>query len=256
MIKFFRNIRKTMIKENKVTKYLLYAIGEIVLVVIGILIALGINNWNENRKSLNQEHKILISLKADFLESKERLLESMKMQKNAIRKSSELIKIFEGKIPRPINDSILDYMGYGAYAWYREELLTGAYEALINSGNSELIRNEELTKMLAEFFSIVKSGFEDQENSMNLLNNMQDIMAPVDAHLKLPKLRNRIGLDTISNLKEDFAINFLFNQDAFFGNLMNKTIVEYTRYYIQEDMLERISQIITILKQEIELAND
>lgn len=256
MIKFFRNIRKTMIKENKVTKYLLYAIGEIVLVVIGILIALGINNWNENRKSLNQEHKILISLKADFLESKERLLESMKMQKNAIRKSSELIKIFEGKILRPINDSILDYMGYGAYAWYREELLTGAYEALINSGNSELIRNEELTKMLAEFFSIVKSGFEDQENSMNLLNNMQDIMAPVDAHLKLPKLRNRIGLDTISNLKEDFAINFLFNQDAFFGNLMNKTIVEYTRYYIQEDMLERISQIITILKQEIELAND
>lgn len=50
MIKFFRKIRQKMIKENRVSKYLLYAIGEIVLVVIGILIAIQINDWNENRK--------------------------------------------------------------------------------------------------------------------------------------------------------------------------------------------------------------
>lgn len=50
MIKFFRHIRQRMIKENKISKYILYAIGEIVLVVIGILIALQINNWNEGRK--------------------------------------------------------------------------------------------------------------------------------------------------------------------------------------------------------------
>ena len=50
MIKFFRKIRQNMIKENKASKYLLYAIGEIILVVIGILIALQINNANENRK--------------------------------------------------------------------------------------------------------------------------------------------------------------------------------------------------------------
>jgi Family of unknown function (DUF6090) len=54
MIKFFRKIRQNMIKENKVSKYMLYAIGEIVLVVIGILIALSINNWNEDRKLKNE----------------------------------------------------------------------------------------------------------------------------------------------------------------------------------------------------------
>jgi len=53
MIKFFRKIRQKMLTENKFSKYLLYAIGEIFLVVIGILIALSINNWNESRK--NQE---------------------------------------------------------------------------------------------------------------------------------------------------------------------------------------------------------
>ena len=85
---------------------------------------------------------------------------------------------------------------------------------------------------------------------------MQEIMAPVDVHLKLPKFRNWIGLDTIRSPKEDFAIDFLFKQDAFFGNLINKTIVEYTRYRIQKDMLEKISQILTVLNQEIELSSD
>lgn len=51
MLKFFRKIRQQLITENRVSKYLLYAIGEIALVVIGILIALSVNNWNEERKS-------------------------------------------------------------------------------------------------------------------------------------------------------------------------------------------------------------
>jgi len=66
MIKFFRKIRQNMIKENRTSKYLLYAIGEIVLVVIGILIALSINNWNEEQKENNQERFILNKLSVDI----------------------------------------------------------------------------------------------------------------------------------------------------------------------------------------------
>jgi len=50
MIKFFRKIRYDLMEKNKTGRYLKYALGEIVLVVIGILIALSINSWNENRK--------------------------------------------------------------------------------------------------------------------------------------------------------------------------------------------------------------
>ena len=67
MIKFFRNIRKNLLSEGKTSKYLKYAIGEIVLVVIGILIALQINNWNENRKTRVKENVIVKSLYDEFM---------------------------------------------------------------------------------------------------------------------------------------------------------------------------------------------
>ncbi len=54
MIKFFRNIRRKLATENKVASYLRYAIGEVILVVVGILIALQVNNWNEERKFNNE----------------------------------------------------------------------------------------------------------------------------------------------------------------------------------------------------------
>jgi hypothetical protein len=59
MIKFFRKIRLNMIRDKKVINYILYAIGEIILVVIGILIAVQINNWNINRKKKRTSKSIM-----------------------------------------------------------------------------------------------------------------------------------------------------------------------------------------------------
>ena len=66
MIKFFRKIRQNLLMKNKTGKYFKYAIGEIVLVVIGILIALQINNWNENRKQLIKVQKNYHEILADL----------------------------------------------------------------------------------------------------------------------------------------------------------------------------------------------
>ena len=77
MIKFFRKIRQQLLTENKFSKYLIYAIGEIVLVVIGILIALQINNWNENQKTKVKIKNSLVALSNDLVQDtiliKERL---------------------------------------------------------------------------------------------------------------------------------------------------------------------------------------
>lgn len=70
MIKFFRKIRQRLLTGNKFSKYLLYAIGEIVLVVIGILIALGINNANETSKEKKLEKQLINRLYTDYSQNK------------------------------------------------------------------------------------------------------------------------------------------------------------------------------------------
>lgn len=85
MIKFFRNIRQNLLKEGKTTKYLKYAIGEIFLVVIGILIALSLNNWNENRKqeqNLKKVYRVIVEdLEKDNLEIDSILVDLKKREK-------------------------------------------------------------------------------------------------------------------------------------------------------------------------------
>ena len=66
MIKFFRQIRQKLLTENKFSKYLIYAVGEIVLVVIGILIALQINNVNSHNQQRKAEQEYLLSLETEF----------------------------------------------------------------------------------------------------------------------------------------------------------------------------------------------
>src|SRR5210317_1047306 len=66
MIKFFRKIRYNLMSKNKTGKYFKYAIGEIILVMVGILLALQVNNWNENRKENLVYQKFLVKLKSNL----------------------------------------------------------------------------------------------------------------------------------------------------------------------------------------------
>ena len=73
MITFFRHLRQRLLSENQFGRYMLYALGEIALVVIGILIALQIDTWNEERKSQSEEKAILANLNREFMQNKEAL---------------------------------------------------------------------------------------------------------------------------------------------------------------------------------------
>src|SRR5210317_1070834 len=95
MIKFFRKIRQNLLSEGKTGKYFKYAIGEIVLVVIGILIALQINNWNELRKDNFKEQVILKRLEKEFSSNKEQLLDKIKIRNNLIENCGRLLVYFD-----------------------------------------------------------------------------------------------------------------------------------------------------------------
>jgi len=104
MIKFFRKIRQNLLMENKTGKYLKYAIGEIILVVIGILIALQINNWNENRKIQKLETEIYKELKSDLLQTKNDIQKTITKHKKTLKSNQQLVYDIYNK--KPYSDTI------------------------------------------------------------------------------------------------------------------------------------------------------
>ncbi|MDB0041028.1 DUF6090 family protein [Algibacter sp.] len=92
MIKFFRKIRQQLLTDNKFSKYLIYAIGEIVLVVIGILIALQINNWNQNKLSNKKGIIALIGLKESIYQDSIMLLNLQEYKIDKVLKSIAILK--------------------------------------------------------------------------------------------------------------------------------------------------------------------
>ena len=107
MIKFFRKIRQQLLIENKTSKYFKYAIGEIVLVVIGILIALQINNWNEKEKGDRLARTYAKGLVRDLKQDTIKLKRTIQFQEEKNLGLNTLIKLNNKDVNKPsINDSI------------------------------------------------------------------------------------------------------------------------------------------------------
>ena len=152
MIKFFRRIRQSLLSENKFSKYLLYAIGEIILVVIGILIALQINNWNENRKLRDKEVYFLEGIKND--------LASDTIQINQLKKGVQrrltMYKLIDpefslDEFDQVEIDTVLNFRYlFNRTASFRSK--AGSYNSLISDGQSQLISNKVLFDKIQDVY--------------------------------------------------------------------------------------------------------
>jgi hypothetical protein len=140
--------------ENKTSKYFKYAIGEIVLVVIGILIALQINNWNENRNSRNQEQTILKALKTEISENQIILAKDLKKHTSALRLLIELSEYISPE-PEKIDEIRLDSLMFslGWLPGYTPK--DGVINSIIASGKISLIKNNTLNSKLASWDSFL-----------------------------------------------------------------------------------------------------
>ena len=161
MIKLFRNIRKKLAAENKVTPYLRYAIGEIVLVVIGILIALQINNWNENRKSKILERKMLFELAKSLEDNCNVMIQDSLLRITWNSSSDIIIKTIEHNLD--YSDTLNMHFQNARKPGTNLALSSSGYEGLKNLGFN-IITSDELRNNIVELFELTQ---------MSLLEEME-----------------------------------------------------------------------------------
>ncbi len=151
MLKFFRHIRQRLIKENKVSKYLLYAIGEIILVVIGILIALQINNWNTERQNENVRTSFLVKLDAE-LDFNINRLDTLSAMYNSILEKNLLL--YDTLIVGISNRNIETFLKANTFNASRLNLSTSTIEQMKNTGNLHTLKSDSLLMAIESYFKL------------------------------------------------------------------------------------------------------
>lgn len=137
-----------MMTENKFSKYLLYALGEIVLVVIGILVALYINNMNDQRKDRVRELSYLENIKADLKLNIVEMDKFLAVRNKNIQSAAKILEHFDGK---PINDyTAFNQLGVGIYNWQKFYMSNNTFQELVNSGNLAAISNVGIKNQLLD----------------------------------------------------------------------------------------------------------
>lgn len=166
MFNFFKKIRRSSLLTNKASRYFKYALGEILLMVIGILIALQINNWNEDRKERNREKIYLQSLRIDLLESQTELTRVIHKTDTIARTTIELLRYALDTVPMPA-PAVFDSLVRGTYGYTIAMTNEGTINDISGSGDLKVIRNDSLRRMIASW----DAGFKMIRERENLLKH-------------------------------------------------------------------------------------
>ena len=159
MIKFFRKFRENLVMENKTGKYLKYAIGEIALVVIGILIALSINNWNNNRKNRISERELLDNIHRDFVQNKIQFDTVKAINYRNLATLNSRIALFP--IERD-SAKIVAFQSYPPVQGISYNPYSSSIKSVIYSNSLELIQDKELRKYLVSWEDVLLDYQEEE----------------------------------------------------------------------------------------------
>jgi len=172
MIHFFRKIRQRLLQENRISRYLIYAIGEIFLVVIGILIALQINNWNEQQKRDVLEKEYYCRLKEDARQDEEKIENLIIAVKKRLVASNEAARLLHKN--EPLKTEVGRQFGValkGSYSIFVPN--NAAFEDLKSGANLNIIKDKSVISALNNYFSKIEGYTDVIRVHANLMVNKQ-----------------------------------------------------------------------------------
>ncbi len=245
MVKIFRKIRQNLLSENRIGKYLLYAIGEIILVVLGILIAVQINSELTNRKNKVIEYEILVDLKIEFKANLLELEKAIKISNDIAFNSKKLLKACWDDY-KPISEDSLRSL-IGSSFMYSEQVFkydNSVQLELINTGKQSLINSKEIREFISSWnkqLELVKyqEKVVDQYRQrtidiyLNIGNNA--VLMNKDDVSSMNSKQIRTNLPLLESLPFENALGI------FQGTSRHLAVVKYN------NMKEKISDVITLI---------
>lgn len=256
MIKFFRHIRKSLLEQNKMGKYFKYAIGEIILVVIGILIALQINTWNEKRKDIEKEQQILLSFREEFKQNIKELEFDHALNEGCLNAIVELMNFdHNSALNTKTIDSLLGQMNN--YATFDARL--GVMNDITSSGNLELIRDPKLKYALNQWTGELDDYKEDiiirREYWVNNVPRIMYKFIPlrnVDASMNRADYQREIVIQPFKIPKENYVafLSSLEVDNMLFDSYMSQSYVTINENAIMQFLKETLKLIETNIQDD------
>ncbi|HEY9116778.1 MAG TPA: DUF6090 family protein [Roseivirga sp.] len=227
MIRFFRHIRKLLMEQKKIRSYVLYAFGEIILVMIGILLALQVNNWNETRKENLKEEEILSYAIENFKADSLSLNKIISIANSILKVQNDLIKLSKGQLQES------DIANLNAI---RKSEPNQIISKKINLDLPNQVRSVKLKKAILDYF-LDADALEFTILNYNQL--MEQSVRPFLGQKKLMIYGAEIGDNGLSNSN-------LINLDRFFSEFKNEEIQQILfettiKIYIFKNTAERLS---------------
>ncbi|MFD2586661.1 DUF6090 family protein [Croceitalea marina] len=252
MINFFRKIRQNLLSQNKFSKYLLYAFGEILLVVIGILIALQINNWNEHKKQKVQEITLLKQLKSDLVEN-QREIEELKERIEINRSAMDTVVVkLRKKEYNPTFDLLVTLI-------HRKSYFNNANSGyrLIGNGLAPILSNDSILNGVLQLYEKDFANIITRQNLMN--TTIDNRVYPLTNRLFKTKPLS-IKFESLDGAATDVftPLNFesLSDNNQYINTLLQlKRIIE-ERLNLMDQTKNNVEKMILRIEEEIKLKSN
>jgi hypothetical protein len=233
-MKIFRKIRQAFIQKGNLTNYLWYAIGEILLVMIGILLALQVNNWNENKIKRSAELTYYSNIKNRLLDDK-KLIQSQINFNNRygtqFKYANEIIEINDRTKTDTLGKIAINLTNYSDFDG-RDNI----YESMVNSGEIKLLKNNEIIE-----------GIRDLEEDYLYINRIEKIHYDAMITYAIPNIYPNIKFSTGEVKKPDLVYRFEF-QNLILSLL--KIMKEKDQKY--NSTIEHIDMLLELINNELE----
>jgi hypothetical protein len=234
-----------------VGRYFKYAIGEILLVVIGILIALQINNWNEERKTRAVEVNFLKNIKADLQLNRMAIDSFITLRHDAISSSNTVLDYFDGKKELDLDD--FNYHSLNVMDWRPFQQNDNTYQELVNSGQLSIITNkaikDQMQKMQSSFKNIV---FTEGEMQQDFETYMYDYyFSVVDLNTNIKNYFQQINKETVNAEISRLEVEKLLNKKMFKNGFVLSNFNSSSLIEEYNTMKETTTELITLIDNEI-----